>query len=61
MFIALGGLYLEASREGIDVSDSFQKAAQLSTPSMRRFLQDFERSEYFKQAVLPKLPRIRPA
>lgn len=57
MFIALGGLYLEASRDGIDASGRFQKAAQLSTPSMRRFLLDFEKSEYFKQAVLPNLPR----
>jgi hypothetical protein len=64
MFIALGELYLEAVAVGVDVSDCFQEAAQLSSAitgpyfkrSMREFLAGFEQSEYFKQSVRPKLP-----
>jgi hypothetical protein len=64
MFIALGGLYLDAVRVGIDVSDCFQEAAELSSSvagsyskaSMREYLASFEQSEYFKQSILPKLP-----
>jgi hypothetical protein len=67
MFIALGGLYLEAVAVGLDVSDCFQKAAQLSSAVagpyfklwMREFLAGFEQSEYFKQSVRPKLPTKR--
>lgn len=63
MFIALGGLWLEAVKVGIDVSDYFQKAAQLSSAvtgpyfkvPMREFLASFEQSEYFKQSIQPKL------
>jgi hypothetical protein len=65
MYIALGGLYLEAARVGIDVAGCFQKAAQLSSsvagpsfkPSMREFLTKFEQSAFFVQAIQPKLPR----
>src|SRR5208282_5601899 len=64
MFVALGGLYLEAVAVGIDVSDCFQKAAQLSSAvagphfklSMREFLAEFEQSKYFEQSIRPKLP-----
>ncbi len=63
MFVALGGLYLEAVTVGIDVSSCFQKAAQLSSAvprpyfklSMREFLAGFEKSEYFKRSIQPKL------
>jgi len=63
MFVALGGLYLEAVAAGLDASDHFQKAAQLSSAvagpyverSMREFLSAFEKSEYFKESILPKL------
>jgi len=64
-FVALGGLYQEAARSGIDVSDRFQEAARfssaipgpLSPTSMRAFFSDFERSEFFKQSIQSKLPR----
>jgi hypothetical protein len=65
MYVALGGLYLEAIRSGMDVSACFQKAAQLSSSiagpslktSMREFLAEFEQSAFFVQTIQPKLPR----
>jgi hypothetical protein len=64
-FVALGGLYLEAARTGIDASDCIQEAARFSSPipgphfptSMRDFFSNFERSEFFKQSIQSKLPR----
>ena len=57
--VALGRIYLAAARAGLDVSDSFQEAGQLSSSdpnprlnqSMRDFLSEFEQSAYFEHAI----------
>lgn len=66
MFVALGGIYLSATRAGINASDYFKQAALLSSSvpgavfkwsSMREFLDNFETSVFFRQDVRSKLPR----
>ena len=62
-FVALGGLYLSAARAGLDVSENFREAAEMSSAtanplirrSMRDFLSTFEASAYFKQEIQPKV------
>ena len=58
MFRELGGLYLAASNAGVNPSQYFRKAADLSSTrqallpsvgSMRDFLANFEQSVYFEQ------------
>lgn len=57
--VALGRIYLAAARAGLDVSDSFQEAGQLSSSdpnprlnqSMRDFRSEFEQSAYFEHAI----------
>jgi hypothetical protein len=60
--VALGGLYIGAVRCGTEPGPYFEEAAEISSSDsntelspMRDFLLRFEGSEYFEEAVAPKL------
>jgi hypothetical protein len=65
-YVALGTLYLCATRCGIEPRPYFEEAAEISSgvsyieqTSMRDFLLRFEESAYFGESVAPKLARAR--
>ncbi len=63
-FSALGKLYLAAAQAGIAPKTYFAEVSEISSAekggdngsSMKDFLQNFDKSAYFRECIKPKLP-----